>query len=279
VKTASRNVLMQCPKCSEGSLSLPGERARAVRCGACAAPYPVNQGVLDLCPSTAGQRSLVQLAMEWEPLVGAYESRWWRRGALAALATGIPFERERDLILRAAKVSRGDTVLDLACGTGIYTRPLASRARPGLVVGLDLSLPMLRRASQLARQQKLKNIILIRDNALQLPFLSERFDLVNCGSGLHLFPNAARVLREVHRVLKTGGRLTVSTVRWYSGPLASQTADYAARVTGVHPFSADELQARCTRVGLAEVKFHYANRLCLIMSARKVVETSAQRPR
>jgi len=208
----------------------------------------------------------MQRAMEAETVVSIYESRGWRRSVLASLAFGISFEQERDLILRGAAVKRRDVVLDLACGTGIYTRPLAVLARSGVVVGLDRSLPMLRLASVLRRKDKLHNVILLHGTAGRLPFAPEHFDLVHCGSALHLFPQAAPVLREVHRVLKPGGCFTASTVRWESGP---KIADYTRALLGIHPFSTGELDARCRRAGFTQISFHHASRLWLIMSARK----------
>lgn len=273
--TAARHhALIHCPKCSRGFLALPGEQTRVLHCGVCAAVYPVGHGVIDLLPGGAGTRSLAQRAMESERVVGFYESRWWRRSVLAAFALGISFEQEHQLISRAAKVQRGETVLDLACGTGLYTRPFAQRARPGLVVGMDLSLAMLRAAAQFARRQKLRNVLLIHGNAMRLPFPPARFDIVNCCGALHLFPNPGRVLREIHRVLKPGGRFTAATSRRNRGPVAGWTANSIANMLGIHPLSRNELAARCRRVGLGEVQFHHASRLWLIMSARKVADTA-----
>lgn len=278
MNTAIRNELVRCPKCNQGFLVFPAVRAEVVCCGTCSASYPVDQGVIDLMPGVAVRRSLVQRVMESESVVRIYESHWWRRSVLAAESMGISFEQEQALVFRVASVKRADTVLDLACGSGIYTRPLAQRAQAGTVAGLDLSLPMLRYASQRAHQERLNNIVLIRGNALRLPFPSERFDLVNCGGALHLFPNAARALREVHRVLKPGGLFIVSAARRYSGPLSALT-DGSVAFLGVHLFSASELKARCERVGLGEIQFHHAKRFWLVMSARKIADVRKRRPR
>src|SRR6266851_7226571 len=102
-------------------------------------PEPVRQGL-------TRHRSLAQRAMESDAIVRVYESRLWRRSLIATLALGISFEREQELIGRAARLSPGDALLDLACGPGIYTRPFARQVAPGLVVGLDLSPAMLRHA-------------------------------------------------------------------------------------------------------------------------------------
>ena len=196
------------------------------------------------------------------------------RGEIVEKTYPLSFEQEYEVVSRAAKVQRGETLLDLGCGTGLYTRPLAQRARPGLVVGLDLSSAMLRAAAHLARQQKLSNVIFVHGTALRLPFPSARFDVVNCCGALQLFPNPGRVLREIYRVLKPGGRFTAATARWNRGPLGRWTANSIAQMLGIRPFSRNELEARCHRVGLGEVKFHHASRLWLIMSARKTAEIS-----
>ena len=77
--------------------------------------------------------------MESEWIARIYESRLWRRNPIIALLQGISFERERSLIERALLVRDDAVVLDLACGPGIHSRPLAARARRGLVIGIDLS--------------------------------------------------------------------------------------------------------------------------------------------
>lgn len=261
--------LVQCPKCKDGFLVLSAAESGEVRCAACSQSCPVDEGVIDLLPGVSTVRSPAQFLMEAEPVVRIYESRLWRRSLPTALALGMSFEQEQALISRAAKVKRDATVLDLACGPGIYTRPLAQRATGGTVVGVDLSLPMLRYASARAREQRLDNIVLIHGDALHLPFPPERFDLVNCCGALHLFSNVGQVLREAHRVLKPDGRLTVAAVRRDGGLVGALMAALGSRLFGVHPFSAGELQARCARVGLRDVRFHYAKRLWLIMSAKR----------
>lgn len=89
-------------------------------------------------------------------------------------------------------------VLDLACGTGDFSK-LAQAHRSGArIVGVDLTEPMLRLAQ-------------IPDatcaDAASLPFLSASFDAVFIGYGLRNFPRLGVALQEVHRVLKPGGVL------------------------------------------------------------------------
>jgi ubiquinone/menaquinone biosynthesis C-methylase UbiE len=213
--------------------------------------------------------SLAQRAMESEAIVRVYESRLWRRSLIATLALGISFEREQELIARAAGLSPGDTLLDLACGPGIYTRPFARDVAPGLAVGLDLSPAMLRHARERARAGRLGNVALVRGDALRLPFADGRFEVVNCCGALHLFPDAELALREVGRVLKPGGRFTVAAFRKRPGRLAARGAALRRCVMGIDAFTPAELEARLTAAGLGDVACHHAAGQWLIMSARR----------
>lgn len=261
--------LLCCPACGRGSLVADALHAAGVQCVACGASYPITEEVIDLLPDASPPGSLAQRIMEAESVVRIYESRLWRRSVVASWKLGISFEHERDLILRAANLDDAATVLDLACGSGIYTRPLARQVRAGTVIGLDLSLPMLRYASQRVGEAGLHNVVLIHGTALQLPFPANRFDLVNCCGALHLFPDVPGVLGEVHRVLRPGGCFNAAVVHQRGGRLAALGAAYRRRVFGVDAFSPAELESRLVRVGFDAVQCHYAKRLWLIMSAHK----------
>ncbi|MEN8182630.1 MAG: class I SAM-dependent methyltransferase [Myxococcota bacterium] len=208
-----------------------------------------------------------QAAMEWPPLVRIYESRLWRRNPLFALATGIPFARERALIEAAANLAGHERVLDLACGPGIYARRFAGAVPRGSVVGLDLSMPMLREAASLTRAEGLRNLHLLRGSAMMLPFAAGRFDLVNCCGALHLFPDARGALREIARVLAPGGRFTVAAFRRRPGPLAAWASRRRRRFWGLEEFTAEQLSRWMEEVGLSGPRCLHAAGVWLIMSA------------
>jgi SAM-dependent methyltransferase len=94
----------------------------------------------------------------------------------------------------------GARVLDIGCGTGCYTRPFARRTRAN-VVGLDVTVPLLRRA----RQESPGNLRFAAGDASELPFPSESFDAVVGNAVLHHLP-LERSVPELIRVLKPGGR-------------------------------------------------------------------------
>lgn len=207
--------------------------------------------------------------MESEPIVRIYESRLWRRSPIAAAAMRISFARECALITAAARLEPTAAVLDLACGPGIYARHFAPALPRGVVVGLDLSLPMLRYAGRRAAADALQNLVLIHANAMALPFESGRFDVVNCCGALHLFPDLARVLGEIARVLAAGGRFTAAAFRRREGRLAQWAARVRQRRLGIDAFAPHELAAQLASAGLGDVHCHHAAGVWLIMSAVK----------
>ena len=205
--------------------------------------------------------------MESAAVVRIYESRLWRRSLVVRLVLGLSFEREYQLILEAARLDAASDVLDLACGSGIYSRPFARALRRGRVVGLDLSPAMLRHAKRHAAEERLGNLFFARGDAQQLPFRAGRFDLVNCCGALHLFPDTARALAEIARVLRPHGCFSAAVVRRDAGALAPLAG--LLRRLGVESFSPRELEDRLHEAGFEDVRIHHARALWIVASARR----------
>jgi SAM-dependent methyltransferase len=92
-----------------------------------------------------------------------------------------------DLIERTGP-NPGDSVLDIACGTGAVTRLAAERVATGRVVGLDLNAGMLAVARSVPKTGA-ASIEWLEGSALSLPFANNSFDLVLCQLGLQSFPD------------------------------------------------------------------------------------------
>jgi ubiquinone/menaquinone biosynthesis C-methylase UbiE len=115
------------------------------------------------------------------------------------------FERWVPTMLRSAKVSAGDSVLDVACGTGVVARGALSRVGvDGRVVGLDAADAMLVVAERIE-----PGVEWLAGDAGDLPFSDGSFDAVICQSGLMFFPGQVVSIVEMWRTLKSGGRLAV----------------------------------------------------------------------
>lgn len=109
-----------------------------------------------------------------------------------------------DLLDRVA-LRRGESVLDIACGTGVVARLAAQRGHAGRLVGIDLNTAMLATA-----RTRSADIEWLQGSALELPFDENSFDVVLCQLGLQFFPDRPLALKEMVRVLKPGGRAGLS---------------------------------------------------------------------
>jgi SAM-dependent methyltransferase len=106
-------------------------------------------------------------------------------------------------MLDAAGITSGMRVLDVCCGPGMLSAGVLRRgAKP---VGIDFSAA----AVELARTSVPEGCFEQAD-AQVLPFVNETFDAVVCGYGLMHLPEPALALREILRVLRTGGRASFS---------------------------------------------------------------------
>ena len=112
-----------------------------------------------------------------------------------------------------AVVSPGDRVLDACCGTGDLA--LEAQAAGGLVTGVDFSDRMLERA-----RRKSDDVEWVRGDLLRLPFADGAFDAATVGFGVRNVEDLDAALRELHRILKPGGRLGILEIVRPRGPLA-----------------------------------------------------------
>jgi len=139
-----------------------------------------------------------------------------------------------------AELSPGDSVLDVAAGTGASLLPAVEAVGPsGRVVGVDLAPGMVERLAQLITAHGLSNADAETADAEDLPLPDASFDAVLCGFGLFFFPAPDRALAEFSRLLRPGGRLAVSTFT----QRGSASMDAIWRLIAVHtevPPAADD---------------------------------------
>lgn len=105
----------------------------------------------------------------------------------------------------------GAQVLDLASGRGAVLFPAAAAIGPtGHITGVDLSEQMVVELTQEIQRLALANVDVRQMDVEDLQFPDQSFDVVFCGFGLFFFPQLERVLAEVRRVLRPGGKFVVS---------------------------------------------------------------------
>lgn len=109
----------------------------------------------------------------------------------------------------ATGVRAGSTVLEVGSGPGYFSPDLAGAAAPGVFVGVDLQVEMLRLArARLARSGVSGGSpsgALVNGDAMALPFASATFDFVLVATVLGEVPDRGRCLAELRRVLRLGG--------------------------------------------------------------------------
>jgi demethylmenaquinone methyltransferase / 2-methoxy-6-polyprenyl-1,4-benzoquinol methylase len=113
----------------------------------------------------------------------------------------------------AETVHAGDRVLDACCGTGDLA--IEARRQAASVVGLDFSERMLERA-----RRKDPEIEFVHGDMLALPFEDASFDAATVGFGVRNVENLEAGLRELRRVLRSGGRLGILEITTPRGRLA-----------------------------------------------------------
>src|SRR5215208_5703356 len=120
-----------------------------------------------------------------------------------------PFMR-RQTLRDMLDLAPGERVLEVGPGTGYYSLDVARQLAPdGWLDVLDLQQPMLDELMRRAAQVGTANLVATQGDARDLPFPAATFDAAFLVATLGEVPDRDEALRELHRVLKPGGRLIV----------------------------------------------------------------------
>jgi ubiquinone/menaquinone biosynthesis C-methylase UbiE len=143
---------------------------------------------------TAGPKSVADYEHQaWQAVAQLYQEN-------AAFITA--FSGQSEMILEVAGVNEQSTLLDVGCGPGLLTAQLADFVRK--VVGIDFSSNMIAEAKSLFPQFEFREA-----DAEKIPFKDHTFGCAVVNYCAHHLARPKKGLREIHRVLKRGGRIVI----------------------------------------------------------------------
>lgn len=213
---------------------------------------------------------------QWEPIIPQLAAHYCTitlRGAALGMVASLEARGHTDGYLRvvgnvleAAHLQPGEVVLEVGCGTGVLDRWLVQRmGGANRVVGVDVNRFLLQEAATLARREGVEHLIEFREGSAEaLPFPEHTFDVAMSSTVIQRV-DADRMLREMTRVTKPGGRVAIvghahDMPQWVNVPLpAALKAKIEA--PGWHDASADPLGCdesslyhRMHQAGLTHIK-------------------------
>ena len=162
---------------------------------------------------------------------------------------------ENQLLLDLLQPRRGEMILDVGCGTGVFTLNILGLGTR--VIGLDISQPMLVRARQKAEKYPFRGVA---GDMRFLPFADECFDRVVSMTALEFIADGQAAIEDLFRVAKKGGVVVVTTLNSLS-PWAArrkQAADRGHSLFEQMIFrSPDDLRALSPVDGTVKTAIHF----------------------
>jgi ubiquinone/menaquinone biosynthesis C-methylase UbiE len=132
----------------------------------------------------------------WDKAANHYGHYWLKQ-----------LEPAQSTLMEEMSLTPGETVVDIACGSGDFTFAIAEKVGPdGRVLANDISEEMVALAARTAADKGIHHITFDRMDAEELAVDDAVADVVICSRGLMYVPNAQKAINEMYRVTKPGGR-------------------------------------------------------------------------
>lgn len=225
-----------------------------------ATPARTDDGYLDLL-GTASQAGpptgVTQRLMRTTLLPRIYE-KYWRPALGRALKgpLGPSMAGEIKLATELLGLRPGDTALDVACGTGRFTRAFgAAVGAGGLTIGLDGARTMLAKA---VAETGPAAVAYLRADAVHLPLRESTVDGICCFAALHMFAEPETALDSFARVLKPGGRIVLLTSARRGWQPARVAESVGGILSGQRMFDRGEVAASLRARGFTGITERYA---------------------
>ena len=191
--------------------------------------------------------------MSFEQIKARHRLAWGLDVDAYVKHTGTELGPMAERLVEVADPAWGAAALDVGCGPGTATIPLAKRVGPGgRVVGVDIAAPMVAWAERSAQAQGITNATFAVADAEDLAdFPDESFDVVISNFGVIFAPEPPRMLGEIARVLKPGGVFAFSI--WIADGAVAETWAILASITPPPPEGASTSES-WGEPGMAELR-------------------------
>lgn len=159
----------------------------------------------------------------------AYE-RGWRQSFAWAGFPGV--DKEFEMAMERLQPAHGQVIVDMSCGSGLFSRRFLSSGKFAGVVAADFSESMLKEAKQYFDQDSsldTDRYMLARMDVARQPFPTGSVSAIHAGAAIHCWPDPQAALAEISRVLKPGGVFVASTFLKPIAPLGQVLGDDAVR--------------------------------------------------
>nr|XP_029121944.1 uncharacterized methyltransferase At2g41040, chloroplastic isoform X2 [Elaeis guineensis] len=279
--------LLACPICYEplmrkgpSGLNLPAIYRSGFKCLKCNKSFSSKDVYLDLT-ITSGTKEYNELKPTrtelFSPFVSFLYERGWRQNFNRS---GFPGpDEEFNMAQEYFKTVAGGLLVDVSCGSGLFSRKFAKSGSYSAVIALDFSENMLHQCFEFIKQDdtlSTMNLALVRADISRLPFASCSVDAIHAGAALHCWPSPSNAVAEISRVLRSGGVFVATT--FLSSPLNSPFSSGALRPlrqffgqenSSYNYFTEKEIEDLCKSCGL----INYTSKV-----QRSFIMFSAQKP-
>ncbi len=131
---------------------------------------------------------------------------------------GIKIGKYRKITVKALELSKGDTVVELGCGTGLnFPLILEAIGQEGKLIGVDLVDKMLDQARKRIKENGWKNVELIQSDFAEYKF-PEGIDGIFSTGALSYSPHYDKIIKKGHNALKTGKNFVILDFKMSKGP-------------------------------------------------------------
>ncbi|XP_031096530.1 uncharacterized methyltransferase At2g41040, chloroplastic isoform X1 [Ipomoea triloba] len=262
-QTSTDVELFACPVCYEplirkgpSGFNLPAIYRSGFKCKKCNKTYSSKNIYVDLTV-TAGTKEYnefkpARTELFRSPLVSFLYERGWRQNFNRS---GFPGpDEEFQMAQEYFKAVQGGILVDVSCGSGLFSRKFAKSGDYSRVIALDFSENMLRQCYDFIKNDESilnSNLALVRADVSRLPFSSGSVDAVHAGAALHCWPSPSNAIAEINRILRSGGVFVGTTfLRFRQSTPAILRPLRERALQGYSYLTEEEIEDLCKSCGL-----------------------------